>query len=126
MSILNNIIIMTRGDTYSFDVNITDETGEYFLQGADTLYFGIMDPGQPFEHALVRKRFTVADVGPNGIITIILEPEDTLDLFPGTYYYSIKLHMAHDELDYKTLLPTGDYIDKVVTIIGKTKFILCD
>lgn len=117
---------MTRGDTYSFDVNITDETGEYFLQGTDTLYFGIMDPGQPFEHALVRKRFTVEDVSPNGAITITIEPEDTLDLFPGTYYYSVKLHMAHDELDYNTLLPTGDYIDKVVTIIGKTKFIICD
>ena len=126
METLNNIIIMTRGDTYEFSLNMTDETGEYTLQDNDVVYFGIMDPGQPFERALVRKRFTVNDLDAVGNLNIILEPEDTLDLLPGKYFYSVKLHMSHDELDYNTLLPTGNYVDKVVTIIGKTKFIICD
>jgi hypothetical protein len=126
MSILNNIIIMNRGDTYEFNLNITDEFGEYALQGADTIYFGIMDPGQPFEQALVRKRFTAENLDPIGNLTIVIEPEDTLDLLPGKYFYAVKLHMDHDELDYNTMLPTGNYINKVITIINKTKFIICD
>ena len=126
MDTLNNIIVMTRGDTYEFNLNMTDESGEYLLQGEDVLYFGIMDPGQPFEQALVRKRFTVEDLDAIGTLSIVLDPEDTLDLLPGKYFYSVKLHMDHDELDYNTHLPTGVRIDKIVTIIGKTKFIICD
>ncbi len=126
MSILNNIIVMNRGDTYEFTLNISDGAEDYALQGADTVYFGIMDPGQPFETALVRKRFTAEDVDAAGILTIRLDPEDTLDLYPGKYFYSVKLHLDHEELDYNTMLPTGAYIDKVITIINKTKFIICD
>jgi hypothetical protein len=61
---LNNIIMLNRGDTYEFDLTIDDESsvdGRYHIQGDDTIYFGIMDPHQPFEEALVKKRFTVED-----------------------------------------------------------------
>ena len=126
METLNNIIVMTRGDTYEFNLNMVDDSGDYMLQGDDVLYFGIMDPGQPFEHALVRKRFTASDLDAIGNLNITIDPIDTLDLLPGKYFYSIKLHMDHDELDYNTLAPTGARIDKVVTVINKTKFIICD
>lgn len=129
MSISNNIIIMNRGDTLEFDLTIADTAsanGRYILQGADTVYFGVMEPGQPFEIAKIRKSFSTADLDPAGNLTIVLEPADTIDLLPGKYFYAVKLHLYHAELDSETGLPTGNCIDKVTTVINKTKFILCD
>lgn len=127
-SVNNNIIVMNRGDTYDFDLLIDDidsPDGIYHLKGNDTVYFGIMDPQQPFEEALVKKKFTMADVYPNGVLNIVIAPEDTLDLLPGTYYYSVKAHLQHENF-YE---PTGEflgYVDQVNTIITKTKLFLCD
>lgn len=124
----NNIILLNRGDTYEFDLTIEDDTaidGRYHLQGEDTIYFGIMDPHQPFEDALVKKKFTVEDADANGNLTIVLEPEDTLDLLPGTYYYSVKIHLQHEDIHPETNEVLG-YIDKVYTVINKTKLFLCD
>ena len=126
---INNIIVLNRGDTYEFDLTINDDTsadGRYHLQGDDALYLGIMDPGQPFETALVRKKIAVEDTDAMGNINLVLNPEDTLDLLPGKYFYAVKLHLDHAEINPETNEPTGNYIDKVVTIINKTKFILCD
>ena len=124
----NNMIILNRGDTYEFDLTIDDDTsvdGRYHIKGDDTIYFGIMDPHQPFEDALVKKRFTIEDTDAEGNLTIVIEPEDTLDLLPGTYYYAVKIHLQHDEVNPET----GDvygYIDKVHTVINKTKLFLND
>jgi hypothetical protein len=129
MSIVNNIILLNRGDSYSFDLTIADENaadGRYRLIGDDAVYFGIMDPGQPFELALIRKKYTVEDTDEAGNLFIALEPDETVDLFPGKYYYSIKLHQNHDEVFPDTLEPTGLRVDKVITIIPNTKFIICD
>ena len=129
MGVLNNIILMNRGDSYEFDLTIADDNaidGRYRLTGNDTVYFGIMDPGQPFETALVRKKYTVDDTDAMGNLTIVITPEDTLDLYPGKYFYAVKLHLMHEDIDLNTGLPTGQQVDKVITIINKTKFILCD
>lgn len=125
---LNNIIIMNRGDTYEFNLTIDDDgsaDGKYHLQGDDTIYFGIMDPHQPFEDALVKKCFTVEDTTPNGNLAIVIEPEDTLDLLPGLYYYSVKLHLQHDNIHPETK-EVLSHVDKVHTVINKTKFFLND
>ena len=117
----NNIIRINRGDTFSFDFTISDENspeGRYILKNDDVLYLGLMDPHQPFENALVKKRYTKDDCDEMGNLIIKFLPEDTLDLVPGVYYYSIKLHKITDDEE--------DYIDEVVTIINKTKFIICD
>ena len=124
----NNIIILNRGDTYEFDLTISDDTsadGRYHIQGDDTIYFGIMDPHQPFEDALVKKKFTVDDTDGNGNLTIVIEPEDTLDLLPGTYYYSVKIHLQHENIHPETNEVLG-YVDKVNTVINKTKLFLND
>ena len=129
ITIPNNIVVINRGDTYTFNFDLTDENGNlYRLKGEDTLYFGLMQPNQMFENALVKKRFTVEDyadgvAGDSTLVTIVIEPEDTLTLFPAKYYYAIKLHLRHEELD-----GSGNTveIDKVVTFINKTKFIICD
>ena len=117
----NNIIRINRGDTFSFDFTINDANspeGRYILKDDDALYFGLMDPHQLFEDALVKKRYTKDDCDNMGNLVIKLNAEDTLDLCPGVYYYSIKLHKVTDTEE--------DYIDEVITIINKTKFIICD
>ena len=129
MGALNNIIVMNRGDTYEFDLTIDDEAsmdGRYRLTGDDAVYFGLMDPGQPFEVALLRKKYTVEDTDNMGNLYISIKPEDTLDLYPGKYFYAVKLHLNHDIIDPNTGIPTGERVDRVVTVINKTKFIICD
>lgn len=123
--ITNNIIILNRGDSYIFNFYIEDDNskdGIYHLKDDDAVYLGIMDPHQLFENALVRKKYTAEDMDPAGNISIEIKPDDTIDLYPGLYYYAIKLHKqspAKPELNEPE-------IDEVVTIINKTKFILND
>lgn len=129
MKALNNIIVINRGDTHSFDFTIVDPNmpeGRYTLTGEDAVYFGIMDPGQPFEEALVRKKYTAADTDEKGNLIITLESDDTVDLLPGKYFYAIKLHQNHADVNINTGEFTGNWVDRVSTLINKTKFIICD
>lgn len=124
-----NILQMNRGDTFQFDFNINNELSEngyYVLQGNDALYFGVMDPNQMFEDALVKKKYTASNIhagDATGTITIRLETEDTIDLLPGRYYYMIKLKM-----DHYVASDEGDaiHVESVTTIINKTKFFIFD
>jgi hypothetical protein len=124
----NNIISLNRGDTYEFDLTIDDVTsdsGSYQLQGEDVVYFGIMRPQQPFEEAIIKKRFTVTDLAADGTLPVVIEPEDTIDLQPGTYYYAVKIHIQHNIIHPETAEILG-YVDKVHTVINKTKLFLND
>ena len=126
----NNIIVLNRGDSFSFDLTLNDETtnGIYTLQGDDVVYFGLMLPGQPFEVAVLRKRYTKDDCDKAGNLTIELDAKDTIKLLPGVYYYSVKLKMDHEESypDPETGEPISKHIDRVITAINKTKFFLND
>lgn len=119
-----NIIAINRGDTFEFSVTIADassETGIYTLRDNDAIYFGLMDPNQQFENALVKKKIGLDSeyVDPEGNISIVIEPEDTIDLLPGRYFYMIKLKMDHVD-------DQGDEVHAVKTIIDKTKFVIYD
>lgn len=125
---VNSVIVMNRGDSLEFkphEIAFGDYTN-YELQGDDTLYFGLMDPGQSFEDALVRKVFTTEDISSLADFVLELEPEDTLDLLPGKYFYAIKLHLDHVEYSSSTQGYTTTEVDKVITLINKTKFIIND
>ena len=117
----SNIITINRGDTYTFDFTINDDssdTGRYILKNDDVLYFGLMDPHQPFEHALLKKRFTKDDCDSAGNLSITITADDTFDLIPGVYYYSFKLHKLTDTEEER--------IDEVITVVNKTKFVIND
>lgn len=116
----NKVITMTRGDYLSLEIELKsgqfpDET-KYNLSEGDYLFFGLMEPNQPFEKAILKKEFTYDDYDiENGTLRIKIESEDTLMLMPGTYYYQIKV-LYKDE--------AGDtHID---TVVQKTKFIIVD
>lgn len=97
----SNIIVMTRGDTFRFDVTVFDEedmTARYDFLDRDRIYFGVMRPHQKFEDAIIRKAFNGSAAKTTGRINITIQPEDTEHLEPGVYYYAIKL-MKYDGVD---------------------------
>ena len=89
-----------------------------------------MDPQQPFEDALVKKKLVVdnskntAGLIHGPYIVFNIEPEDTIDLIPGKYYYAVKIKMNH----YLENPETGEkiHIEAVNTVINKTKFIILE
>lgn len=116
----NKVITMTRGDYLSLEIELKSgkfpNEIKYNLGEGDYLFFGLMEPNQPFEKAILKKEFTYDDYDiENGTLRIKIEPDDTLMLMPGTYYYQIKV-LYKDE--------AGDtHID---TAVQKTKFIIVD
>lgn len=118
----SNIITMTRGDSYIFDVTLFDEwnlTKRYEIQENDSIYFGVMLPHQKFEDAIIKKKYTYDNVKSTGRISIRIAPEDTLNLDPGVYYYAVKIKIISINED-------GDSQIDVVTVVNKTKFIIND
>ena len=71
-----------------------------------------MEPNQPFETAIVRKKFTNKDLDDNGNVKVRFWPEDTQLLLPGKYYYQVKLKSIDRE--------TGK--EDIETIVDKTLF----
>ena len=116
-NVSNNMIQLTRGDSARYPLFINQGSDlcpfKYELGDKDELYLGIMEPNQPFECALVKKKYTKSSIRLDQYdnILIKIEPEDTIALIPGKYYYQIKLRKYVAENDYD-----------VITIIDKTEF----
>lgn len=115
----NNIIELNRGDTFTSELNLNAGTDlnpvQYVLKDGDELYLGVMEPNQPFENAIIKKKFTNANKLPNNNILIRLEAEDTVCLLPGKYFYQIKLKYLNDYGTYD-----------VNTVVEKTQFTILE
>ena len=109
----NNVVTITKGDSSIIPVELVISTyPEYYVLALDE---GDMAPGKGFDKAILKKEFTLNDVTPDGYINVKLLPEDTLDLEPGVYYYSVK-----------ALYKLGDNDVRISTLVDKTKFIIND
>lgn len=111
----NDIISMPRGDTFTMPIiiNIGDDLyfEHYELKDEDLLYFGLCEPNQPFEQAILRKVFNKdSEKDENGDTLLHFFPQDTVNLIPGKYYYTIKLRRDEDD------------VEKVDTIVNKKLF----
>ena len=108
-------IRISRGDSAIFEYTINQGTNfdpiKYELKEGDELFFGVMEPNQPFEQAIIKKRYTYLDQL-DGCLYIEFKPTDTLCLLPGLYYYQIKIRIRNPE--------NGSMI--VNTLIPKTQF----
>lgn len=113
----NGIITMNRGDSFYFPLTINAGTNLepllYSLTPTDNVYFAVMEPNQPFENALIRKKFTFNDCDENGNVIVRFKPQDTQCVLPGKYYYQVKLQRFNSE-------DPNDY--EVDTVIEKTLF----
>ena len=120
----NGIITISRGDNFTLNTFINIGTQlepiQYILKEEDKVYFALMEPHQPFEHALIRKVYTQEDEDEDHNISMNFTSEDTEFLMPGNYYYMIKLarYIPSESGEEEKYL--------VDTIISKTKFIIID
>lgn len=92
----NGIINLMRGDSFTTPiiVNIGTKLNPiiYNLLPSDRLYFGLMEPNQAFEDAILKKVYDfTSPKDDNGNILLTLKPSDTEKLSVGQYYYMIKL-----------------------------------
>lgn len=121
----NNIIVLTKGDTYIFDFVLHDplygdEGSVYELQDNEILYFALMYPHSKIEDAIILRGYTAESM--DGAFEIKLDPDDTYDLPAGVYYYTIKLQRGVDVEN-----EIGNFrVGEMITIIPRTKFILND
>lgn len=114
---INNNVTVTRGDSFKRPLFLNSGTdlkpSRYILKDSDEVYLGIMEPNQPFENSIVRKKFTKNDLNSNGDVVISISSSDTEKLIPGTYYYQIKAKFINEDLTYD-----------VNTVVQKTKFVI--
>lgn len=110
-----NIIQMYRGDTKDITIGVKGDIDTERLEEGDDIFLGIMEVGQDFEDAIIRRKLSYGDYSveilDQQIVNFRLKPEDTLCLHDGVYYYSVKLRTKQ-----------GD----VITLIPKTKLVILD
>ena len=114
----NYLITMNRGDTGVLEFNINLGTAVcqdiYDMKEGDFIYFGLLEPNQKWERAILKKTYSYEDYDQTlRSVKVRFEPEDTEYLLPGTYYYQIKLFRPHETTD--------DGYDHIDTIIDRTK-----
>lgn len=124
------IFKINRGDRFSFSMTISDETqpsGVYDLQPNDILYFALLNPFDRFEDAIILRGYTYEDAveiktgsGDIHVFRIVLEREDTANLTPGVYYYTLKLQKNTKSIQAGLSEKNAD----ITTIIDRTKFII--
>ena len=119
------IIKINRGDSYKFYISIPSIENPYINyildERKDVVYFAVMNPHQRFEDSIILHGYTAEDQDENtGEIEIKLTPNDTRQLTPGIYYYTVKLQRG-GSLDF---INDYDEPDEVRTIIERTKFII--
>ena len=95
------IIQLVRGDTLSLVLFINQGTElvpmRYILSDNDVVYFALMEVGQSFENAILKKVFnSESPRTDDGDLLITLLPQDTEHLLEGQYYYTIKLKQSEE------------------------------
>ena len=117
----DGIVTLSRGDNVSIPLFINAGTEiapvRYPLQDNDIIYFGVCEPNQPFETAIVRKVYDKdnREINDNGDLVITFDSNDTEYLEDGLYYYIVKLSTKNEN---------GDEL--ITTLIHKTKFYIED
>lgn len=113
----NGIITVNRGDSFEMPLIInsgsTMNPVKFTLTNRTNVYFGVMEPNQPFECALIKKKYTLEDCDEDGNIVVKFKPQDTQCVLPGKYYYQVKVQTFNSE-------DPEDY--DVSTVIDKTQF----
>ena len=117
----DGIITINRGDSFRLPLMLNYGTKMeplmYRMTPKSFVYFAVMEPNEPFENALIRKKYTIDDVDEDGNIVIKFRPQDTQCVLPGKYYYQVKLQRLNSD-------DPEDY--EVDTVIDKTQFFILE
>lgn len=117
----NGIIEVNRGDSFELPLFINQGTDitpiRYNMKNSNSeVYVGVMEPNQPFERAVIRKKYTKDDVNENGDIIVKFSSNDTVCLLPGKYYYQIKIKLYNnydnnkEDCNINTIVPMTQFI----------------
>ena len=95
-------IQLIRGDSLSLALFINKGNElypvRYDLTDDDTVYFALMEDGQLFENAILKKMYTSKNAQTKeGDLIISLSTEDTQNLREGLYKYTIKLRTKNED-----------------------------
>lgn len=112
----NGIIYLIRGDSLTCPITINIGNvltpNWYKLQEGDKLYFGLLQPNEKFEDAIMKKVYDYySEKNEDGDVLLKIFPEDTLKLAAGKYYYMIKLLKLNGEV-ITLVKPTLFYINE--------------
>mgnify|MGYP006978912815 CR=1 FL=1 len=112
----NNILSVTRGDTFEVPLFINQGNDlkpmRYTVNDKDEIYLAVMQPDQYFENAILKKKYTKADINSYGDIVIRIEHDDTKCLIPGKYYYQVKgkiYNLDTDKIDVNTIIQRTEF-----------------
>lgn len=110
----NGFISLTRGDSFSVPLFINRGTKFHPVRYniADNpdaaVYLGVMEPTQPFERATIRKKYTSkSKINEYGDLIVDFSSNDTRYLFPGKYYYEVKVKLSDGTID--TVVPATEF-----------------
>jgi len=104
---------ITRGDTYSFDLALTDENGAVQNITGWTFFLTLKEfKDQSDDDAVLYKEVTSHSDPTQGETTITLDPDDTKNL-SGIYYYDIQVKTNANEVI--TILNNTITIEKDIT-----------
>lgn len=113
------IITATRGDSYTFKLFLNSGKRPipipYDIKENTDIYFALTEPNQPFEKAILKKKYTNQDVDCH-CLEVKFVPNDTICLMPGKYYYQVKLKQPNGT--------NGQY--DVITIIDRHLFYIVE
>lgn len=128
----DKIIKINRGDSFKFSTTIFGRhvNDIYMLDSKkDFLYFALVNPHQQIDDAIILHIYTSEDQDEDtGEIEVMLSHNETKQLSPGIYYYTIKLQRggAIGQLSCSATQNCSDDPDEVRTIIERTKFIVME
>ena len=115
----NGFIVLNRGDTFDLPLFINNGNSinpirTYIHEHPRaTIYFGLMEPNQRFEQAILKKHYTAEDqINQHGDLVIHFKSTDTEYLLPGKYYYSVKCQVVPFDHNIEYQLP-----EKHLTIV---------
>lgn len=101
------MIYLSRGDTCTITLAVLSGNNMcnylYPLEEGDKIYFGLTEPNQRFEDAILKKVYTKEDVDEDGNVEIKFNPTDTEYLKEQMYFYTIKLS-NQDQTRVETLI----------------------
>ncbi len=126
------IITMNRGEFFSFDAAIYDDStpsGLYEMKANDVLYFALMEPHSKFEDAIILRAYGIYDGAlipgtKSRMFTIEINRGDTVNLAPGTYYYTLKLQKNVPADLLADGMGLSDPNAQLSTVVKRTKFII--
>ena len=102
LEIVDNRIYLTRGDSASIDIRLTDATGaEYEPVAGDKIYFRLK------KNVFGSSLLLVREISPT-TLTLELKPNDTAGLDFGLYRYEIELVTSSG--DRFTVIENGEFV----------------